>query len=83
MQLNLKPETTIYFFMLKITPQRAVSILLVITVVLSLLLITSYFINNKKMAYVDSMKIYNGYVGIKQAKIEFEKEVEFYKSRNE
>lgn len=69
--------------MLKITQQRAVSILLVITIVLSLLLVSSYFMYNKKIAYVDSMKIYNGYVGIKQAKAEFEKEVEFYKSRTD
>jgi len=76
-------EQTISLFMLKITQQRAISILLVITAVLSLLLIVSYFIKNKKIAYVDSMKIYNGYVGIKQAKAEFEKEVEFYKSRTD
>lgn len=34
-----------------------------------------------KIAYIDSTRIYNGYKGIKIAKVEFEKKVEFFKSR--
>ena len=44
-------------------------------------LIADRFINQKKIAYVDSNKIYNGYKGIVNAKVEFEKQVEHYKTR--
>jgi len=44
-------------------------------------LLFQYYKSRRGIAYIDSLKIYNGYKGITQAKAEFQKKGEFYKTR--
>ncbi|NQX37564.1 outer membrane protein [Pedobacter steynii] len=55
----------------------------VFVVLLLLFLLFKQISGGNKIAYIDSMKIYNDYKGIKEAKVEFEKKVELYKSRTD